>query len=169
VEEQQKAHYPMMFVVSIALFFLFSLLRALSCFWLINTSSTNMHNAACKAVLRAKILFFDSNPIGRIVTRFSKDIMVIDFMLAIFMIVIAQGILRSVTVMITVAIINPWLFIVAVVSLCAMILVMRRVVAPMQSSQVLDGIYRGPIHTTFSLVVQGLVTLRAFDKIAYFK
>ena len=29
-------------------------------------------------VMKAKILFFDSNPIGRIVTRFSKDIMYLD-------------------------------------------------------------------------------------------
>ena len=40
-------------------------------------------------VLRAKILFFDSNPIGRIITRFSKDIAVFDMVipvLAVFVI-----------------------------------------------------------------------------------
>ena len=41
-------------------------------------SSTNMHNTMCEKVLRAQILFFDSNPIGRIVTRFSKDLVSID-------------------------------------------------------------------------------------------
>lgn len=33
----------------------------------------------------------------------------------------------------------------------------------------MDGVLRGPIHTTFSVVVQGLVTLRQFDKVRYFK
>jgi ABC-type bacteriocin/lantibiotic exporter with double-glycine peptidase domain len=32
-------------------------------------------------LLRAPVIFFDSNPIGTILTRFSKDIAVTDFML----------------------------------------------------------------------------------------
>ena len=39
----------------------------------------------------------------------------------------------------------------------------------MQQSQKLDGILRGPIHSTFAFVIQGLVTLRAFDRVGYFK
>lgn len=39
----------------------------------------------------------------------------------------------------------------------------------MQDSQRLDGVLRGPIHTTFAMVIGGLVTLRSFDKIRYFK
>ena len=33
-----------------------------------------MHDAMLKAILRAPILFFDSNPVGRVLNRFSKDI-----------------------------------------------------------------------------------------------
>jgi hypothetical protein len=40
-----------------------------------------MHAAMTKAVLRAKMLFFDSNPIGRIITRFSKDMNVLDLVM----------------------------------------------------------------------------------------
>ena len=37
-----------------------------------------MHNQMADKVLRAPILFFDSNPIGRITTRFSKDMTMLD-------------------------------------------------------------------------------------------
>ena len=33
-----------------------------------------MHDAMLASILRAPILFFDSNPVGRVLNRFSKDI-----------------------------------------------------------------------------------------------
>jgi len=60
--------------------------RALIVFKIWTNATTNMHNAVIEKVLRANILFFDKNPIGRIVTRFSKDLAVLDFMLP-FMII----------------------------------------------------------------------------------
>ena len=41
-----------------------------------------MHNLMLRAVLRAKITFFDSNPIGRILNRFAKDTTLVDDMLS---------------------------------------------------------------------------------------
>ena len=46
-----------------------------------------IHDAITKRVLRSNILFFDSNPIGRIVTRFSKDLMMFDLIMPILMII----------------------------------------------------------------------------------
>ena len=53
-------------------------------FWLINCihSVTGMHNEMGQKVIRAKILFFDSNPIGRITSRFSTDVAMVDGMFA---------------------------------------------------------------------------------------
>jgi len=44
-------------------------------------SSTGMHNKMTEKVIRSKILFFDSNPSGRIITRFMKDMALLDFLL----------------------------------------------------------------------------------------
>jgi len=41
-----------------------------------------MHNEMGQKVIRAKILFFDSNPIGRITSRFSTDVAMVDGMFA---------------------------------------------------------------------------------------
>jgi hypothetical protein len=41
-------------------------------------SADNLLTKMTKKVLRARILFFDSNPIGRIITRFAKDMVILD-------------------------------------------------------------------------------------------
>ncbi len=130
---------------------------------------TNLHNVVSERVIRAKILFFDSNPIGRIVTRFSKDIMVLDFILPIFFMYLTNGVLRTIVVAVTVGIINPWLFIAIAVAIVFMVLILRHATTAMQKSIMMDGILRGPIHNTFGMIINGLVTLRAHDKFRYFK
>ena len=112
-----------------------------------------MHGETSKKVIRAQILFFDSNPIGRIVTRFAKDCSIIDNVIAVFIIYVMSGALRTITVIITLGIINPWLFIAIAVAVVLMIYILRRSMKPMQNSQQLDGILRGPIHSTFSMVI----------------
>jgi len=77
-----------MFIGAVVLYILFCILRAAVVFWIISKSTTNMHHVVSNRVLRANILFFDSNPIGRIVTRFSKDVAVLDFIIPTFVIFI---------------------------------------------------------------------------------
>jgi len=134
-------------------FMLSCVLRAQAAFWLVLSSSTSLHGAISKQVLRAQILFFDSNPIGRIVTRFAKDCSILDNVIAVFIIYVISGALRTLTVIITLGIINPWLFIAIAVAVVLMIYILRRSMKPMQNSQQLDGILRGPIHSTFSMVI----------------
>jgi ABC-type multidrug transport system fused ATPase/permease subunit len=62
-------------------------------------------------LLRAKITFFDSNPIGRIVTRFTKDFAVLDMSMPLQLVVLTHGAFRSISVFIVICIINPWLLI----------------------------------------------------------
>lgn len=39
----------------------------------------------------------------------------------------------------------------------------------MLDTQKMDGVYRAPIHTTFGMLVNGLVTVRVHKRIGYFK
>jgi len=72
-------------------------------------------------VLRAKILFFDSNPIGRIIAKFSKDIAVFDMVIPVLAVFVIQGFLRTLTVSITVIVVNPYIII--VVAVCAVLMI----------------------------------------------
>lgn len=56
-------------------------------FWLITSSlyaARRLHNAMLNAVLRAPMLFFHTNPLGRVINRFAKDLGDIDRNVAVF-------------------------------------------------------------------------------------
>ena len=122
-----------------------------------------------ESVLRARILFFDSNPIGRIVTRFSKDITVIDQVITFSVINMTYGALKLITTVVIVAIMSPWVLIPTFVLFGLILIIMRIGVPALNEGQRLDSVIRGPIHSTFAMIVDGLVSLRAMDKIPYFK
>jgi len=72
-------------------------------------------------------------------------------------------------VCITVGIINPYLFIGILIALLFMWLILSKGLHPMKEAQTLDGVLRGPIHTTFAFVISGLVSLRTYERLGYFK
>ena len=90
---------------------LFVLLRSVTMQLFMIQASTNMHNTMTEKVIRAKVLFFDSNPSGRIISRFAKDIGILDNAMPIFMVFVTLGVLRSISIVITIAVVNPYLII----------------------------------------------------------
>lgn len=122
-----------------------------------------MHLAMCEKVLRANVLFFDSQPMGRILTRFSKDMAVLDLIAPATSILMTYGIFRAITVAISLVIINYWLLIPAFFTLLYLIYLMRNAKMAMIEAQRLDSVVRGPIHSLFTTIVSGLVSIRAYD------
>ena len=78
-----------------------------------------------KKVIRADIVFFDSNPSGRVTTRFSKDMTILDIMVPPVLLLVTQGMLRAISVAISVIIINPWILLVVFVGLIYIIWVVK--------------------------------------------
>ena len=85
-------------------------------------------------VIRASILFFDSNPVGRVLTRFSKDMAILDSLLPTVCVFATFGIFRSLTVMLVVIILNPWLALVIALVAALMYYVFRSKVFVMVES-----------------------------------
>ena len=80
--------------------------RSLVIFLVLQVSTTNMHQKMVKAVIRAKILFFDSNPLGRIQTRFSKDVTTLDLVMPGIAVLVSFGIWRAISVAIVIVIVH---------------------------------------------------------------
>jgi ABC-type multidrug transport system fused ATPase/permease subunit len=76
-------------------------------------------------VIRAKVLFFDSNPSGRIISRFAKDIGIIDNVMPILMVFVTLGVFRAISVVITIATVNPYLIIPSIIGLLYMFYVVN--------------------------------------------
>ena len=81
-DDQQDSIYFDYFWISIIFIMIFSILRPGSIFLSLLISSINLHKRIVWKLLRAPCSFIDSNPIGRILTRFAKDTVVLDYFLA---------------------------------------------------------------------------------------
>lgn len=55
--------------------------RALATFYFCLKASRRIHDKLFNGIIHAKMYFFNTNPSGRIINRFSKDITDIDFVL----------------------------------------------------------------------------------------
>ena len=168
-EEQQKPYYPWMLAGIIALFMLISFLRGLTLFVMLLKANTNIHNAMIKTVLHAKILFFDSNPAGRILTRFSKDLGGLDYLMPILSFMMLQGITRGLLSAILVITVNLYIIPFLVILTIYMLIIAVRGSVVMQETNKQDGIARGPIHNTINMLVHGLVSVRSYDRVGFFR
>mmetsp|Transcript_21964 Transcript_21964/g.21169 ORF Transcript_21964/g.21169 Transcript_21964/m.21169 type:complete len:106 (-) Transcript_21964:1247-1564(-) len=97
-------------------------------------------------VMRSKVLFFDSNPSGKILTRFSKDIMVLDSLVLLLTLVAFTGLLRTFSVAISSVVVNPYMLIAFLLCFLAFIGIFRYIRRPLREAQRFDSFYRGPLH-----------------------
>lgn len=102
-------------------------------------------------MLRSGVLFFDSNPIGRITTRFSKDVVVLDLMVPPVTVFVVMGAFRAIFIAITICTINPWLLIALGLAVILIGVVERKGTPPTIDSQRMDNIMRGPVNSVLQM------------------
>ena len=78
-DDQRGSIYFDYFWISVILIVVLLFLRSSSIYMSFLTSSINIHKKMSWKLLRAPSVFFDANPIGRILTRFAKDTVVLDY------------------------------------------------------------------------------------------
>ena len=103
-----------------------AIVREFTIFNIIIRGTSNIHYAMSKRIVRAQIVFFDSNPIGRILTRFSKDMVVLDLIIPFVAVLVSYGIFRTAAITIALCIVNYWLLIPLVVVLVYFVYLMNR-------------------------------------------
>lgn len=131
-------------------------------------ATTRMHNQMAEKVIRSPILFFDSNPSGRISTRFTKDLTIMDLMFPGICVFVTNSALRIISVAIVVATIQPYLFIVGAIASYFIRWCYKNGVGPMIEAQRFDMQFYGPINSVLSTTVNGLVTMRSYRQFDHF-
>ncbi|XP_061393549.1 probable multidrug resistance-associated protein lethal(2)03659, partial [Musca vetustissima] len=94
---------------------IFAMSRSVIFFNLASKSSTRLHNNMFVSVTRASMYFFNTNPSGRILNRFSKDMGQVDEILPQVMIDVIQIFLSLLGIVIVLCLVNPYYIIVTVV------------------------------------------------------
>jgi len=141
-----------------------SIMRAAAFFNAAINSSKHLHNSMLSAVLRAPILFFDTNPIGRILNRFSRDIGIMDELLPEMFLEAVQIVLFCIGAVVLPSILNPWIILPATPLIIIFILIGRYYLTTARDVRRLEGISRSPVLSHFSDSLMGLVTIRAYKR-----
>mmetsp|Transcript_19142 Transcript_19142/g.32631 ORF Transcript_19142/g.32631 Transcript_19142/m.32631 type:complete len:690 (+) Transcript_19142:1244-3313(+) len=168
-EQQEESVYSYLLIGSILGFIVVAFVRGIVFLLMLLESTTKMHDSMAMHVIRSKILFFDSNPSGRVLTRFSKDMTILDVLLAPITVLVTNGALRTLSVVIVVSIVNPLLIVIALGCLYYMWATTQRGVGPMIEAQRFEQMYQGPINQSLTTVIQGMVTLRSYNKFSHFR
>ncbi|XP_057680007.1 ATP-binding cassette sub-family C member 4-like [Corythoichthys intestinalis] len=136
--------------------------RSLVIFHGLVRSTQMLHNRMFSAVLRAPVRFFDINPIGRILNRFSKDISQMDSLLPLTFVDFYQLFLQNLGVLAVAASIIPLLLLCITPLLFIFLYLRRYYLATSRDIKRLESTTRSPVFSHLSSSLQGLCSIRAF-------
>lgn len=121
-----------------------------------------------RSVLSTPMRFFDAQPIGRILNRFSKDVGVADLILAPMSDLFLQNYTRVFSILILICALVPYLVLPVCLLLFVLLLVRCKAVPVTNQIMKIDLQSRSPMATQLGSSVSGIATIRAYDKATYF-
>ncbi|XP_031639018.1 multidrug resistance-associated protein 4-like [Contarinia nasturtii] len=137
--------------------------RSFSFFQMCLRISINLHDMIFHGISRAKMIFFNNNPSGRILNRFASDINSVDSLLPNTIVDVLDFILQYVAIVVITAIVNPWLLIPAIIMTILFYLMRVLFVKTGRSFKRIEALSRSPIFSHMNATLQGLPTIHAFD------
>ena len=145
------------------------IVRSFTSFSLLIKASRKLHDAMTAAVLRARIEFFDTQPLGRILNRFSADVGSNDDMLPTTCFDFAMCFFLCLGALITTLITLPYTL-VAIPPLMWYFLWVRKIyVTTTRELKRLEGLARSPIYAMLGEALGGVATIRANNAVDYFR
>lgn len=119
-------------------------------------------------ILHAKLRFFDSTPIGRIMNRFSKDIEAVDQELTPYLEAAFFCLIQCISTVLLITFITPEFLIVAIIVCVLYYLVGYFYINASRELKRIESVTKSPIYQHFSETLSGVATIRAFgDEIRF--
>ncbi|XP_054158180.1 ATP-binding cassette sub-family C member 4-like [Oppia nitens] len=142
--------------------FLSLILRSTTWFVMCIKASINLHNRIFYRLMRTRITFFDTNPVGRILNRFTKDMGTVDENLPFVSYEVNKYIILTLGLLTVVVISNYYLIIPAIGLLAAVLAIRWIYLKTSRDLQRFEGIARSPLYNHMTTTLIGLTTIRAY-------
>ena len=160
--EQREHHYPYIYLGLVIGTLMLALLRADYFFQIMLRGASVFHNGMFKGFLYSSLRFYESNPVGRILNRFSKDQQVLDESLPLTLFDTIQPLIMVLGSIVIIGMGNPWVLLTLVIIIPAFLWLRRFYVKTSRQIKRLESVSRSPIYALFSSSLSGLITVRAF-------
>lgn len=144
--------------------FVFVVIRAYGFLLVSLRCSQRLHDKMVVAVLQAPVLFFDTNPVGRVMNRFSKDISCLDELLPKAFLMSMQLVLLMLSGVLIPIVTNPWLLTVIAPLTLVVLYISRYYLKTSRDLKRLESSCRSPVFSHISETLNGLDTIRTRGK-----
>ncbi|XP_057653036.1 ATP-binding cassette sub-family C member 4-like [Diorhabda carinulata] len=124
-------------------------------------SSKNLHSMMFHKLLKAPMRFFDTNPSGRILNRFSKDIGAIDEVLPRVLLDALSIFLILAGVLVNIVISSPFMVIILVILGIVYLKFRDWYLVTARTLKHIEGIAKSPVFSHINSTLNGIVTIRA--------
>ncbi|XP_020802461.1 probable multidrug resistance-associated protein lethal(2)03659 [Drosophila serrata] len=152
-------YYTILLLLTLALF----LLRTFGFFFMCLRISLKLHDQLYHGIIRAWMYFFNANPSGRVLNRFSSDIQNVDVTLPQAMLDSLQFLVDVVAVLVIVTIANYWLLIPAAIMVLLLYLCRALYIGASRSLKRIESLTRSPIYSHTNQTFHGHTTIRSMD------
>ncbi|KAH9613030.1 hypothetical protein KSS87_002578 [Heliosperma pusillum] len=166
-DQSSSTRYPALFYNAIYALLSFGqvLVTLLNSYWLITSSlyaAKKLHDAMLGSMLRAPMVFFHTNPLGRVINRFAKDLGDIDRNVAVFGNMFLNQVSQLLSTFVLIGIVSTmslWAIMPLLVLFYGAYLYYQSTAREVKR---LDSITRSPVYAQFGEALNGLSTIRAY-------
>jgi len=152
--------YGCMGIAQTIMFFFKELILFLAC----AAASKTIHENLLDKVMHSPMSFFDTNPIGRILNRFSSDIDTVDQTIPFQMDDLMNCVLEVAAILAIISYTTPWFIIVLIPLAIIYVFLQKLYIASSRQIKRLDMISKSPIFSHFTESVSGASSIRAFQE-----
>ena len=143
----------------------------LGCYFLYATTlraSVKLHDRMTMTIVQSPVLFFDTNPSGRIMNRFSKDIGAMDDMLPFNLVYTINLCLYALGAFLLPAATNVWLFLASCPVIAITVYTGKYYLKSSREMKRLEAVRCSPVYSHIAETVLGLEVIRSSGMVPHF-
>ena len=158
------SRYIVLCSVMLGLVFILSYLKTMTMNRYLLSTNSELHLKMLNAIVRANVLFFDINPVGRVLNRFANDLGALDKNNAKMIFELIDGFIGQISLLITVCVINPAIILPAILVMYGLVLTRKQFAKPMTLTKKLELASKSPMLSAVPATLQGLIIIRVYNQ-----